>query len=34
MPWAPIVSYASTVTLCLAIAIVAVNRKELSYASG
>jgi ABC-type transport system involved in multi-copper enzyme maturation permease subunit len=34
MPWFPIVSYASTVTLCLALAIVAVNRKELSYASG
>jgi ABC-type transport system involved in multi-copper enzyme maturation permease subunit len=34
MPWLPIVSYASTVALCLAIAIVVVNRKELSYASG
>jgi len=34
LPWYPIVSYASTVTLCLALAIVAVNRKELSYASG
>jgi ABC-2 family transporter len=34
MPWFPIVSYASTVMLCLALAIVAVNRKELSYASG
>jgi hypothetical protein len=34
IPWLPIVSYASTVTLCLALAIVAVNRKELSYASG
>jgi ABC-type transport system involved in multi-copper enzyme maturation permease subunit len=34
MPWSPIVSYASTVALCLALAIVAVNRKELSYASG
>jgi ABC-type transport system involved in multi-copper enzyme maturation permease subunit len=33
MPWFPIVSYASTVALSLAIAIVAVNRKELSYAS-
>lgn len=32
--WFPIVSYASTVTLCLALAIVAVNRRELSYASG
>lgn len=34
MPWYPIVSYVSTVVLCLALAIVAVNRKELSYASG
>ena len=34
MPWYPIVSWASTVVLCLALAIVAVNRKELSYASG
>jgi ABC-type transport system involved in multi-copper enzyme maturation permease subunit len=34
MPWYPIVAYASTVMLCLALAIVAVNRKELSYASG
>ena len=34
MPWFPILSYASTVTLCLALAIVVVNRKELSYASG
>ena len=34
LPWFPIVSYASTVTLCLVLAIVAVNRKELSYASG
>jgi ABC-type transport system involved in multi-copper enzyme maturation permease subunit len=34
MPWYPIVSYASTVVLCLALAIVVVNRKELSYASG
>jgi len=34
MPWFPIVSYASTVVLCLALAIVIVNRKELSYASG
>jgi hypothetical protein len=34
MPWFPIVSYASTVTLCLALAMVAINRKELSYASG
>ncbi|MGH7731963.1 MAG: ABC transporter permease subunit [Candidatus Eiseniibacteriota bacterium] len=34
MPWFPIVSYASTVALGLALAIVVVNRKELSYASG
>jgi ABC-type transport system involved in multi-copper enzyme maturation permease subunit len=34
MPWFPIVSYASTVVLCLALAIVVVNRRELSYASG
>jgi hypothetical protein len=34
MPWYPILSYASTVVLCLALAIVVVNRKELSYASG
>jgi ABC-type transport system involved in multi-copper enzyme maturation permease subunit len=33
MPWFPIVSYASTITLCLALAIVVMNRKELSYAS-
>jgi len=32
--WFPIVSYASTLVLCLALAIVVVNRKELSYASG
>lgn len=34
MPWYPIVAYASTVALCVALAIVVVNRKELSYASG
>ena len=34
LPWFPIVSYASTVTLCLALAIVSINRRELSYASG
>jgi hypothetical protein len=34
MPWSPIASYTSTVVLCLALAILAVNRKELSYASG
>jgi ABC-type transport system involved in multi-copper enzyme maturation permease subunit len=31
--WVAIVSYLSTVTLCLALAIVLVNRKEFSYAS-
>ena len=31
--WHPLVAYASTVTLALALAIVVVNRKELSYAS-
>jgi hypothetical protein len=34
LPWYPIIAYASTLTLCLALAIVAVNRRELSYASG
>ena len=33
LPWFPIVSYVSTIVLCLALAIVVVNRKELSYAS-
>jgi hypothetical protein len=33
-PWSPYVAAASTVTLALAIAIVVVNRKELSYAAG
>lgn len=33
LPWYPIVAYASTLTLCLAVAIVVVNRRELSYAS-
>lgn len=32
-PWYPTVAYASTVVLCLALAIVALNRRELSYAS-
>ena len=32
-PWAPIAAYLSTVTLCLAIAVVVMNRRELSYAS-
>ncbi|MBI1798033.1 MAG: ABC transporter permease subunit [Candidatus Eisenbacteria bacterium] len=30
----PLVSYLSTVSLCLVLAIVVMNRKELSYASG
>jgi len=34
VPWFAIVSYLSTVTLCLAVAVVVMNRKELSYASG
>ncbi len=33
MAWNPIVAWASTVTLSLALAIVVLNRKELSYAS-
>ena len=33
-PWSPYVTVASTVTLALAIAILAVNRRELSYAAG
>lgn len=32
--WFPLFSYLSTVTLCLALASLAINRKELSYASG
>jgi ABC-type transport system involved in multi-copper enzyme maturation permease subunit len=31
--WFEVVSYLSTVTLCLALAIVVLNRRELSYAS-
>lgn len=31
--WTMIVAYASTVTLCLALAIVILNRRELSYAT-
>jgi ABC-type transport system involved in multi-copper enzyme maturation permease subunit len=34
LPLFPIASYLSTVALCLALAMVVVNRKELSYASG
>ncbi|HEY3214975.1 MAG TPA: hypothetical protein VGK93_00640 [Candidatus Eisenbacteria bacterium] len=33
-PWFEITSWLSTVTLCLALAIVVTNRKEFSYASG
>jgi ABC-type transport system involved in multi-copper enzyme maturation permease subunit len=33
VPWFTVLSYLSTVTLCLALAVVVVNRKELSYAS-
>jgi ABC-type transport system involved in multi-copper enzyme maturation permease subunit len=32
--WFRVLSYFSTVTLCLCLAVVAANRKELSYASG
>jgi ABC-type transport system involved in multi-copper enzyme maturation permease subunit len=32
--WFRLLSYLSTVTLCLALASLAINRKELSYASG
>ena len=32
-PWPDVVSYLSTVTLCLALAVVVLNRRELSYAS-
>ena len=34
LPLFPIASYLSTVALCLALAMVVMNRKELSYASG
>ncbi len=34
VPWFDVASYFSTVTLCLALAIVILHRKELSYASG
>ena len=33
VPWLAVVSYLSTVTLCLALAVVVMNRRELSYAS-
>jgi ABC-type transport system involved in multi-copper enzyme maturation permease subunit len=32
-PWFEVVSYLSTVALCLAVAIVALNRREISYAT-
>ena len=32
--WFAVTSYLSTIAICLVIAIHAVNRKELSYASG
>ena len=32
-PWFMVTSYASTVTLCLALAIVTINHREISYAS-
>lgn len=33
VPWPAVVAYLSTVTLCLALAVVVMNRRELSYAS-
>jgi ABC-type transport system involved in multi-copper enzyme maturation permease subunit len=33
VPWLAVVTYLSTVTLCLGLAIVVMNRRELSYAS-
>jgi len=33
VPWFDVVSYLSTVTLCLALAVMVMNRRELSYAS-
>jgi len=33
VPWFAVVSWLSTVTLCLALAIMVMNRRELSYAS-
>lgn len=32
-PWAPASAYLSTVTLCLALAVLVMNRREFSYAS-
>lgn len=34
VPWLEIATYASNLSLCLLVAVVLVNRKELSYASG
>ncbi len=33
VPWFDVCSYLSTVTLCLCVAVVALNRREISYAS-
>ncbi|MEO5616441.1 MAG: ABC transporter permease subunit [Candidatus Eisenbacteria bacterium] len=33
VPWFDLVSYLSTVTLCVAVAVVLLNRREISYAS-
>src|SRR4029079_11724143 len=33
LPWFDVVSYFSTVTLCLAVAVWVLNRREISYAS-
>jgi ABC-type transport system involved in multi-copper enzyme maturation permease subunit len=33
VPWFELVSYLSTVSLCLAVAVVLINRREISYAS-
>ena len=33
VPWFEVVSYVSTVSLCVAVAVVVVNRREISYAS-
>jgi len=34
LPFFPIVSFVSTIALCLVVAVAVMNRKELSYASG
>ena len=31
--WFEVVSYLSTVTLCLAVAVLVINRREISYAT-